>query len=348
MGEKFKHLTYVQRSNIESLLKEGHTQAEIARNLGVSRTTIFYELKRGEYYKRDSATWKDIKAYSAGIAEEKYRRNLKEKGKEYKIGADWEYLRFIEKMIVDLKYSPEAVLNHIKKEGLKFETEICLSTLYNYIRNGVFLNISLADLPQPKKKKKKKKVKRTQKRKSAGTSIEERAEYIESRLEFGHWEMDTVIGKKKGKKLLLVLTERKTRKEIIEPLKSTKASEVVRVLDKLERKFGDNRFRKVFKSITVDNGVEFSDFQGMQESRRNKKNRTEFYYCHAYSSWERGSNENQNRMIRRWLPKGTSFNNKTRAEIKRIEKWINNYPRPMFGGLSSEELYEIEMLKLSG
>ena len=349
MGEKFSHLTYIQRCNIESLLREGHTQAEIARNIGVSRTTIHNELKRGEYDKRDYRTWKDVKAYSAELAEDKYRNNLRCKGKELKIGADWNFLKYVEKMIIDKKYSPQATLTNIVREELEFQTEICLSTLYNYIRNGVFLNICLADLPQPQKpKKKKKKQVQVQKKASRGTSIELRPPIVDLRTEFGHWEMDTVLGKKKSKKSLLVFTERMTRKEIVEMLESHTTAEVVKALNRIERRLGEKTFRAIFKSITVDNGTEFSDFEGMERSRRNKKKRTDLYYCHAYSFFERGSNENQNKMIRRWIPKGTTFDDKTVAEIKEIEEWINNYPRPMFNHYSSEELYQAELLKLAG
>ena len=142
---------------------------------------------------------------------------------------------------------------------------------------------------------------------------------IESlRDDFGHWEMDTVHGAQgKSKKVLLVLTERKTRKEIIFPIKGNKAAEVVKTLNRLERQFGEGLFRRIFKSITVDNGPEFSDFEGMEKSRRNLKHRTKLYYCHAYSSYERGSNENQNKMIRRWIPKGTVFDDKASQKSRK-------------------------------
>ena len=116
---------------------------------------------------------------------------------------------------------------------------------------------------------------------------------IRYRNEIGHWEMDTVVGAQgKSKQSFLVLTERKTRYEIVEILKEHTAAEVVRILDKLERKYTEKGFRQLFKTITVDNGTEFADFDGLKRSRRNKKDRTQIFYCHAYSSWERGSNEN--------------------------------------------------------
>ena len=143
---------------------------------------------------------------------------------------------------------------------------------------------------------------------------------------------------------LLVLTERKTRKEIIMLLKEHTAAAVVKALDRLERRLGA-KFREIFKSITVDNGSEFADYEGMKRSRRGKKDRTRIYYCHPYSSWERGSNENQNKLVRRHIPKGTDFDDKTQREVEKIEEWINNYPRRIFDYRTSEQLFEEELRK---
>jgi len=150
-----------------------------------------------------------------------------------------------------------------------------------------------------------------------------------------------------SKKSLLVLTERKTRKEIIFLLKHHTTKEVVKALNRLERKTGDKRFREIFKTITVDNGSEFQDTKGMEGSRRNKKNRTKIYYCHPYSSYERGSNENQNKLIRRHVPKGIDLDYLTQKDVEEIEDWINTYPRKMFDYLSSEELFKKELAKIA-
>lgn len=187
----------------------------------------------------------------------------------------------------------------------------------------------------------------TQKRATKGESIENRPEEIDTRETFGHWEMDTVVGARGvSKKSLLVLTERKTRKEIIFLLKEHTAAAVVKALDRLERKTGA-AFRKIFKTITVDNGSEFADWQGMERSKRNKKNRTKVYYCHPYSSWERGSNENQNKLVRRHIPKGVNFDDKTQGDIDNIAEWINNYPRRLFEYQSAEKLYNDELKKIA-
>ena len=152
--------------------------------------------------------------------------------------------------------------------------------------------------------------------------------------------MDSVLPGKGGKKTLLVLTERRTRAELIRLLKDHTAESVVKALNRIERKIGSEKFSKIFKSITIDNGPEFSDCDGMEKSCIKVGNRTKVYYCHPYSAYERGSNENQNKMIRRHYPKGTNFDNLTAKDIKKLESWINNYPREMFNFYSSADLLE--------
>ena len=106
--------------------------------------------------------------------------------------------------------------------------------------------------------------------------------------------------------------------------------------------------RKVLKSITVDNGSEFNDWRGMEQSCRNKnKKRTKLYYCHPYSSWERGSNEVANRMIRRIIPKGTNFDKITRTKVKAIADWMSDYPREIFGFESDRQRFEYELEMIS-
>lgn len=342
----FYHLTHDDRIKIEALLKEKHTPKEIANNIGCHISTIYRELKRGRYEHRNS-DWTTEERYSPDIADEKYRENLAAKGPGLKIGNDIELAEYIENKIVNEKYSPGAVLGEIKHKGITFSVTISKTTLYSYIDKGIFLHLTNKALPVKKNEKKKyDKVRRTRAQK--GDSIEKRPEVVNTRETFGHWEMDTVVGLRgKSKKSLLVLTERKTRKEIIMELKRHTAEEVVKSLNKLERKWG-KMFYKVFKTITVDNGSEFADFEGMEKAARRKGNRVKLYYCHPYSSCERGSNENQNRMIRRHVPKGTDFDTVSGDTVKQIEIWINNYPRRLFNYGTAEERFNEEMAKLEG
>lgn len=331
MKRRFRHLSKSDRLVIETMLKDGKSATEIADRIGVHRSTIYREEKRGQYERRNSDWTTEIR-YSPDIAWQKYRENLKEKGPVLKIGNDRELADYIEHKIAEDGYSPEAVLGEIKQQGMEFKTSISKTTLYRYIDMGLFLTITNKDLPDKgRKKKKTKKVKKQQSRVNAGDSIEKRPKEIDSRKEFGHWEMDTVVGKRgESKHSLLVLTERKTRMEIIYLLAEHTMEQVCKSLDNLEKKWGE-KFSTVFKTITVDNGSEFQDCDGIEKSALKDGKRTKVYYCHPYSSYERGSNEVANRMVRRKIPKGTNFDDKTDDDIQGVEDWINNYPRKLFG-----------------
>ena len=179
-----------------------------------------------------------------------------------------------------------------------------------------------------------------------GKTIHDRPKEIEERKIFGHWEMDLVEGQKeKNEPYLLVLTERSTRKEIIRIIKNKTQKEVIKALNTIEKSIGVKKFRSQFKSITTDNGSEFLDYKGIEESyTKSKIKRTTQYYADAYSSWQRGTNENTNKMIRRFLPKGTSFKGISAKEIEQIEKWINNYPRKIFRFETAEQRYLKEVV----
>ena len=230
--------------------------------------------------------------------------------------------------------SPAAVYGYAREEGRMFKTHISVPTIYSYIKKGVFLNLTQKALPRHGVHKgdyKKVKTKGPT-RAPAGESIEKRPEEVKTREEFGHWEMDTVYsGKRKSTVALLVLTERKTRNENIILVPNRRAETTVQAINALEKKLGAERFRAIYKSITVDNGTEFALADQLERSCITGGKRTKVYYCHPYSSWERGSNENVNGMIRRRHPKGTDFSKVTPEEIAATESWINSYPRKILG-----------------
>ena len=331
-----RHLSFTDRLRIEAMLKAKYRVADIAKAIGFDVSTVYNELRRGRYTHLNT-DYTTEERYSPDIAEEKYRANLRAKGADLKIGKDHRLANYIEYKIIHEHYSPEAVLGEIKAQGLQFETTICKATLYSYIDKGIFLNLTNKDLPyKARKKKHPRKVRPA--RPPRGESIEKRPAIVGERREFGHWEMDLVIGRKLTKSVLLVLTERLTRREIIIRLPNKTTTSVIKALDRLERRYGD-MFYTIFKTITVDNGSEFCDCAGMERSIRRPGTRTKFYYCHPYTSCERGSNENLNRMIRRFIPKGKNIGRYTLADIQRIEDWINEYPRRIHGYRSARSLY---------
>ncbi|HEU9025728.1 TPA: IS30 family transposase [Streptococcus pneumoniae] len=166
--------------------------------------------------------------------------------------------------------------------------------------------------------------------KPAGQSIEQRSEAINLRLENGYYEIDTVLLTRVKNYCLLVLTDRKSRHQIIR-LIPNKSAEVVNQALKLILK------QHKILSITADNGTEFNRlFDVFSEEH--------IYYAHPYASWERGTNENHNRLIRRWLPKGTK--KMTPKEVAFIEKWINNYPKKCLDYKSPREDFWMANLNL--
>ncbi|WP_220282559.1 MULTISPECIES: IS30 family transposase [Terrabacteria group] len=339
----FSHLSYYKRLRIENLLKEKVKPCEIAKILNVHNSTIYRELKRGRYIHLDTHL-QEVEGYSPIIAEESYRNNLTNKGVSIKLGKHHEFAKYIEDKIVREHYSPKAVLGEIKMKKLFQEVSICTTTVYNYIKKDVFSKLEMKKLPMPRRKKKRKIVPRKWIN-LKGTTIEERDKSILSRKEFGHWEMDSVIGKRNKKVSLLVLTERKTRMELIFKLKEKNASNVVKMVNRIERKL-KSKFSKIFKTITVDNGIEFSYFNEIEKSCLYAGKRTKLYYCHPYSSFERGSNENANRLIRRWIPKYTDFTNISEKKIREIENWINHYPREILNYDTSFHAYQKELEKI--
>lgn len=337
-----KYITLRERYKIETLLEEKRGCSYIAERLGIKYHTLRKEIKRGTVKQLDTLL-KEHYVYKADYAQLVYEKSVSNRGRNLKIGSDHEFAAFIEHMIKDEKYSPEALLLYMKNNGIEFSTTLCCKTIYNYLDMGLFLNISNDDLMSKKDKKKKKKedASTVALNNRKGRSIEERNPVILERKQYGHWEMDTVVsGQGKGKACLLVLSERMTREEIVIKMKDKKASSTVHALNMLERKYGSKKFREKFKTITCDNGCEFLNSKGIEKSRYTKGTRTTVYYCHPYSSWERGTNENINRMIRRFFPKGTNFDEVSKQQVAMVEAWINNYPRRILGGLSSKAYRE--------
>lgn len=339
-SRKYKHLTERERYKIEILLKEGLKPFEIAQRMEKGSRTIEREIAKGKVRLiNHDLTYRE--EYCADAGQRIYEENARNKGPGLKIGKDHKLAKHIENKIIRENYSPDAVIGEIKEKGLEFETKICTKTLYNYIDRGdVFLNLTNKDLPVKREGKKRdyKKVKIPHKN-LKGTSIEERPPEIDNRVEYGHWEMDCVVGKREGSgAVLLVLSERSRREEIIIKMSGKTQESVVESLDRLERKYGKG-FKEKFKTITVDNGSEFLDHDGIERSIKGKdKKRLKLYYAHPYSSWERGTNENINKLIRRFIPKGTDISKISKAKIKYIENWINSYPRRLLGYKSANDM----------
>ena len=338
-SRKGKHLEYIERQAIERWYnRERKSKAEIARLLERNEKTIRNEIKKG-LVRNLTSDLIEIWVYSADVGQEKYEYIKTGKGAELKIGNDYELKEYIEKSIKKDKKSPEVIAKEI--ESMKFKTKMCAKTIRNHIASGEIYNIKPGEIIYKKKYKDKNSDKRNCEKTPIEKSIDNRPEEANSREIYGHWEGDLVIGKREKSAVLFTLTERKTREEIIIKLANKKAESVAKALDKLERKYKEN-FKEKFKTITFDNGVEFRNWESIEKSydKRKNKARTQVYYAHPYRSGERGSNENNNRLIRRFIPKGTDITEISEEFIQIIEDWINNYPRAMFKYKSTNQILE--------
>lgn len=337
MGRENQHyITEGERQQLEALLRAKVPVAKIARQLGFCRKTIYNEIKRGTY--THTYEWYDKAEYSAQKGQIIHEKNQTMKGRPLKIGKDHAYANYLERKMLGIqedgtidrrkRYSPAAALASAKKA--RFQTEISIPTLYRYIDKGVFLNVTNKDLLEKSKRRKRgyQPVQRIAHPKLP--SIINRPFYINDRSEPGHWEMDLVVSKAGKPSALLVLTERVSRKEVIVKVQNHQAATVRKALQRVKKKHR-------FESITTDNGVEFLEYDELKKILPN----TDIYYCHSYAAWEKGSCENQNRMIRRWYPKGTDFGKVRQSEIQEMQDWMNEYPRQSLGWLSANEVMEM-------
>jgi len=331
---KWKQLTEQERYKIEALYQRGLTPADIGKQLNRNRRTIEREIKQGLTEQRDSE-WREKYVYLADVGQRKHDEKASNKGKSLKIGHDHKLSKHIEDKIGNEKWSPDAVIGHIKAEGLAFDTSICTKTLYNYIDRGFFITISNKDLwvKRNKRKREYRQIRTVALNNKSGKSISERPQAANERTEQGHWEIDSVIGKQGTKPVIITLVERVTRKSLYVLAKNKTQKEVIVAIERVRKRIGGN-FGEVFKSITADNGTEFLDNVAIKAAAKCN----EVYYAHPYSSWERGSNENGNSILRRFVPKGMDIGTLTDADLQRIEDWVNNYPRKILGYKSANQM----------
>lgn len=331
--KKYKHITLAERTMIETWYNcDKKSKKEISVLLHKSERTIRREINRG-LVKVLNYDLTDKYEYSARIAQRKYEYGMTSKGPELKLDQDYKLVKHIEKEIYENKKSPEVVAVQLSEYG--FSIKLSGRTIRNAIYSGIiFDKVKKGKIIYKKEYKSKNKEKRVSKLIPAEKSIEYRSKEANIRSVYGHWEGDLVVGKQGSKTVLFTLTERKTRQEIIMKLSNKETKTIARAIDKLERKY-KGKFYNMFKSITFDNGVEFMGYKGIEKSCLRKKERTNIYYAHPYCSGERGTNENNNRLIRRFIPKGVDISQIKQSRIKEIENWINNYPRQIFGYKSS-------------
>ncbi len=325
---KYTSLTYAERVKIETLLSQKYNPYKISKILNRSTTTIYNEIKRGSVMRLDSATYIEKLVYYADSGQRVRNDNFNHSGAPLKIGSDVCYLAYIEKLVKVNHLSMYSALMYIKNNNIQFNTSLSKATLYNYYHKGLFLSLHKSDMPYKHNRfNKHSSQQRPAFNNRYSRSIDERPQYINDRSEYGHYECDTVQSCKNDNTCLLVMTERKTRKEIIRKIKDKTSESVLKEMDSIFK----NSFNvKTIKSITFDNGCEFMGWKTIEQ-----KYNIPCYFCHAYSAYERGSNEYNNRIIRRFIKKGTCIKKCSKKYIAYVEKWLNDLPRKILNGLSA-------------
>ena len=334
-SKKNKHLTFQERCFIEIRLKDKWSAYKIAKVINRPINTVLNEIRRGTV--SQIKLGKKVDRYFAQVGNRVYTENRQNSKSKYKILKCKDFLNFVNEKVSKDKWSLDSCFgDSIINNRFQRSEMVCTKTLYSYVDLG-FMNIKNFDLPIKIRLNKKKRVTRLNKIK-LGRSIEERDKSIDTKEEFGHWEIDTVIGTKSKKdNVLLTIVERNTLNSIHRKIKSKTADAVLSEIMKLKKEFG-SKFSEVFKTITSDNGLEFSNL-----SKIENYSDTKVYFTHPYSSFERGCNERHNGLIRRFIPKGKLISGYAIDEISYIEDWCNTLPRRKLNYRTPQELFDNQL-----
>lgn len=330
--KKFNHLNQLSRKIIQNLYLKHFSITKIANIIGCNKSTVSRQLSNRKNFDFLKIGNKVKLVYSYKKANDNYIKNKSNCGAKYKLFKDANLVKYIENAIIKDKLSPDVAIGRKKLLGWNFKVSITPKSIYNYIQRNQ-LKATVFDLRfKLRRKKPKQRQMRANKRK-LGQSIELRDKSIDLRKEFGHWEIDTVVDKNQN--AVLVLTERYTRYGIIFKLKKKTSENVIIYLQRLQKRLGKTKFKKCFKTITCDNGSEFYQIH--------KLNNTKIYFTHPYSSWEKGTVENYNSIIRRYIPNGKDISKITRQKIASINQEINNLPRKILNYHTAEEIFTQEL-----
>ena len=315
---KYQQLTFEERLLISHLRKQGFNLSEIGRQMGRHRCTISRELARNSFRGVDSSY-----RYSRADREAVARRRRSRRNRHY-TERDFSIVRrFLKK-----KWSPEQIVGIIRRFKL-MKRRMSHETIYQYIWRDKAAGGQLwRHLRQSSKQRRKRyNAYDSRGRLAAKRNIAERPESVETRRFLGHWEIDTVVGRG-SKDCIATLVERKSGYTLIGKLpdRTTKSlnQRCIKLIDRESARF---------MTITADNGTKFHQYPVIEAATN-----TRFYFANPYHSWERGTNENTNGLIRQYIPKGSCMKDLTQAQCDRIAKKLNTRPRKRHGFKTPEEI----------
>lgn len=315
---KYQQLTLEERVLISYLSRQGFNQSEIARSIGRHRSTISREFRRNRCNLSDSS-YRYFRAQRKTIARRRRsRRNRHYNERDFAI-----VRRFLKK-----EWSPEQIVGIIRRFKL-MQRRMSHETIYQYIWRDKAAGGQLwRHLRQASKRRRKRYNAYDSRGRLAGKRhISERPKIVETRRTREHLEIDTVMGTG-SKHCIVTIVERKSGYVIIGKLKDrTTRSLNRRCIQLLDREAAQ------FKTITADNGTEFHQYPEIEEATG-----TRFYFATPHHSWERGTNENTNGLIRQYLPKGMNLKDLNQAQCDRIATKLNTRPRKRHGFKTPEEI----------
>jgi IS30 family transposase len=328
MERKYRRLSLNERVVIETLLREKKSFNYIAIQLNRNRATIGNEVKPWvkkptDIYKADLAHWCALQVNRNKRAEDKINANPRLK-------------MFIYRSLLS-GTSPELLAGQLK---IRYPNDPIMSISYESIykhiyrhRQSVLGRKLIKLLPYHHHKRRNNRKARDRVRIKDQVSIDQRPAYIEQRLEAGHTEGDLMIGEGQ-KSALATLVDRKTRYVYIRKIPDRKSKTVTQIFAQIF----NNQPKYLSRTMTYDNGMEMANHKWLSDQTG-----IDIYFAHPYSSWERGTNENTNGLIRRFLPKGTDFRNVSDKRIQEIQDNLNNRPRKVLGFRTPNEMRNLEI-----
>jgi len=314
---KYKHLSFEERSIIGALRAKRYSLSAIARHLGRSTSTISREIRRNNrsYDGR----------YRASHADSNYnaRKRWARRGSRFELG-EWKMVE----QLIRKDHSPEQVAGRLELEG---KLSISHETIYLHIWRDKMSGGTLYTHLRGSRKKRRKRWGRNDSRGRlpGKTMIEKRPKAANERLEIGHWELDSVLGNLTSQHCISTMVDRKSGYLMIGKLEARSKLETNRRLSMMIRRCGNK-----VKTITPDNGTEFHGYREIEE-----RHGVRFYFANPYHSWERGTNENTNGLIRQYLPKRKSMVGVTQAKCNAIANKLNDRPRKRLGYLTPNEVF---------
>jgi transposase, IS30 family len=316
----YNHITINERCCIVEYLNLGWSISKIAKELNKNKSSISREINRNTINGK----------YSAHIAQDNYqyrRTKCKPYGKQ------------INSLLID--YIQDKLNNHWSPEQISGRIaidipseKISFSTIYNWLYAGVLTKCSVDLL---RRKGKSLKPKETRGKFNIGKIIKQRPKEVRKRLTVGHWELDTVVSSRgKSKACLSTFVERKTRLTKIKVMPNRKSSTFNKYCKLALKPLGSN----FIKTLTVDRGKEFAGYEDLESTLN-----VDVYFADPYSSWQRGTNENTNGLIREFFPKKFDFSTITQDDVDIVENYLNNRPRKCLGYKTPLEAFNEEQAK---